>query len=53
MMFDNCVERNWTVSTSAPSKVRALNNLIYRYKMDHNLSVKAKITLPGKLIEVK
>lgn len=53
MMFDNCVERNWTVNTWAPTKAKAMNNLIYRYKKDNNLSTKAKVTLPGKLVEVK
>lgn len=49
LQFGVCVERNWNASTWAYNKKKALSNLIYRYKKDHNLNVKAKIELPGEL----
>lgn len=49
MLFDNCIERSWTAETWAISKAKAMNNLIYRYKQDHNLAKQAKVSLPGQL----
>lgn len=52
MKFDICIERDWNAATWAPTKKKALNNLTYRYKRDHNMISNTKIELPGKLIEV-
>lgn len=53
MEFDNCIERNWTATTYAKSEKKAMSNLAYRYKKDHNRAPNAKITLPGKIVLVK
>lgn len=53
MEFDRCVERNWKASTWAVSPKKALSNLVYRYKMEHNRDRSAKIVLTGKLMERK
>lgn len=53
MRFDNCIERNWSADTWAVSKAKALNNLTFRYKQEHDLTPGTKITLPGRLIEVE
>ena len=53
MEFDSCVDRYWKASTWAPSEKKALSNLTYRYKKDHNRAPHAKITLPGKLVLVR
>lgn len=53
MRFDNCIEQSWSADTWAVSKSKAMNNLIYRYKQDHDLAPGVKITLPGRLIEVE
>lgn len=49
MEFDTCVERDWKATTWAPSEKKALSNLAYRYKKEHNRTARAKITLPGKV----
>lgn len=49
MEFDNCIERDWKASTYATSEKKALSNLTFRYKRDHNRTPNAKITLPGKI----
>lgn len=51
MQFGKCVLHTWTATTYAPSKQKAMSNLKYRYKRDHNLVSTANITLPGKLTE--
>ena len=53
MEFDNCIERNWKASTWAMSDKKALSNLAFRYKRDHNRAPNAKITLPGKITLAK
>lgn len=49
MEFDRCVDARWTASTYATSEKKALSNLAFRYKCDHNRAPNAKITLPGKI----
>lgn len=49
LQFGVCIDRNWKASTWAYNEKKALSNLIYRYKQDHNLSANAKIELPGGL----
>lgn len=51
--FDTYIERDWKASTWAPTKKKALSNLAYRYKRDHDIIPSAKIELPGKLVEVQ
>lgn len=52
--FGKCIANYWTAETSAPSKQKALSNLAYRFKRDHNKIATVKITLdPGKLAVVE
>lgn len=52
--FDRCIAPMWTAETSAPSKKKALSNLAFRFKRDHNKIKTAKITLdPSKLTVVE
>lgn len=51
LKFGTCVESDWRSSTWAPSKKKALNNLTYRYKRDHDMVPSTKIELIGKLVE--
>lgn len=53
MEFDKCIQRNWTATTWAKSEKKALNNLAFRYKRDHNRAANSKITLPGKITLVQ
>lgn len=52
MLFDNCIERSWTAETWAVSMAKARSNLTYRYKSEHDLDRRAKISLPGKFVLV-
>lgn len=47
--FDKVVASNWTASTMAVSKQKALANLKYRYAMENNLSSPAGIKLCGSI----
>lgn len=49
MEFDRCIQRHWTATTWANSEKKALNNLTFRYKREHNRAANSKITLPGKI----
>lgn len=54
MQFGKEIARNWKGETFAPSKKKALSNLSFHYKLAHNLSRTAKISLNEKnIIEVK
>lgn len=53
MEFDRCVHARWTATTQASSEKKALSNLAFRYKRDHNRAPNAKITLPGKITLVQ
>lgn len=50
--FDRVIASMWTAETSATSESKARSNLAYRFKRDHNKIKTAKITLPGKIVEV-
>jgi predicted lipase len=49
--FETCIEQNWEASTWAPTKKKALSNLTYRYKRDHDMIPSTKIELIGTLVE--
>lgn len=49
MEFDHCIHARWTATTLASSEKKALSNLAFRYKRDHNRAPNAMITLPGKI----
>lgn len=45
--FGQCLTDRWRGETYAESEKKARSNLIYTYKIRHNLSPGAKIELPG------
>ena len=49
MEFERCIQREWSATTFAASEKKALSNLAFRYKNEHNRVAGAKITLPGKI----
>ncbi len=51
--FGRVITSMWTAETSAPSEKKAISNLAFRFKQDHNKTKTAKITLPGKLVVVE
>lgn len=53
MRFDICIERDWGSCTCAFTKEKAINNLKYQYKKQHNLARDVKITLPGTLTKIE
>ena len=50
--FDRIIANNFTATTMAVSKEKAMSNIIYRFKMDNNKSPKCKIKLSGNIKEV-
>lgn len=52
MEFERCVSNNWEGTTYATSEKKARSNLAYQYKRQYNKIATARITLPGKLVEV-
>ena len=53
MEFDRCVANVWEGTTWAASPNKARCNLAYQYKTQHGKVARTKITLPGKIIEIK
>lgn len=53
MEFDRCVAHCWKGETMAVSEKKARANLAFRYKQEQGKSPTAKITLPGKITEIK
>ena len=51
--FDRCVRSTWHAQTYAVSEQKARSNLIFRYKKETGRSKDAKISLPGKIVEVQ
>lgn len=51
--FDRVIASMWTAETSAPSEKKAMSNLAFQFKREHNKIKTAKITLPGKLTVVE
>ena len=49
MSFDDVIHSHWTGSTYAVSEQKARNNLAYRYRKEHGMSVETRVTLPGKV----
>lgn len=47
--FDQVINQNYTAYTSATSKEKAINNICFRYKKEHNLIPDAKIVLSGTI----
>lgn len=48
-MFDKIINPNWYGQTMAVSKKKARSNLAFRYKKEHGLNNRSKVTLPGEL----
>ena len=55
MVNDNCIDNSWSVETSAFDRRDAYNRLVMKVRniMIDSLDMNAKITLPGRLVEVK
>lgn len=51
LVFDNVVSNNWTTTTYAISKKKAVNNIEYQARLFLGKTQKNKITLPGKFWE--
>lgn len=52
VIFGKCVANNWTGETMAVSSGKAMSNLKFQYKKEHNMSSGTKVELTGKLREV-
>lgn len=52
MEFDKIIADRWSSSTYAPSEKKARSNLTYQFKKQFNRSQAAKITLPGKVVQL-
>lgn len=52
MEFNRCIEHKWTAVTTAVSPAKAKSNLAYKYKINTGRTAAARITLPGKIMEV-
>ncbi|MCD8119701.1 MAG: hypothetical protein LUE29_09550 [Lachnospiraceae bacterium] len=52
MEFDICIANKWESATWAPTEKKARSNLVYQFKKKNNRLPSAKITLPGKLVEL-
>lgn len=50
--FGKCIASRWTGTTYAPSEKKALSNLAYQFKQEYDRTPSAKITLPGKLVNL-
>ena len=51
--FDFCVAHNWKATTIAPSEKKARCNLAYRYKMEHGMTPRAKVQIPGHFTKIE
>lgn len=51
--FGRVITSMWAAETSATSEKKALSNLAYQFRRDHNKIKTAKITLPGKLVVIE
>lgn len=47
--FDQVINQNYSAYTSATSMSKAINNICFKYKKEHNFIPDAKITLAGKM----
>lgn len=49
MQFGMLIAERWQGETMAPTEKKARSNLIYKFKINHNLIASSKIELPGKI----
>lgn len=47
--FGVCIDNNWSDSTYARNEKEAKRNIIYHYKVYHNMLPTAQIALTGKI----
>lgn len=47
--FDRLLTDHWKAETMAVSESKAISNLKYQFKKDHNRLVGSNISLPGKI----
>ena len=50
--FGRCIADRWKSETLAPSKSKALSNLIFQFKKQYNKSPSCKISLAGDVKRV-
>lgn len=53
MEFDRLICSKWQGETVANSKEKAKSNLSYQFKINNNRSKTARISLPGKLLQLE
>lgn len=53
MEFGTCVANKWKGSTYAVSENKARSNLAYQFKKMNNRIPSTRITLPGKVVQIK
>ena len=51
--FNTCVSENWKATTYAISEKKARSNLAYRFKKEHGLIARSRVSLPGKIVMVE
>lgn len=52
MSYGKLLMNNYVAKTMAPTPGKAKSNIIYNYKIGHNMLPGAKIELPGKIVEI-
>ena len=50
--FGRIINDNWNAYTYAQSEKKARSNMAYQYKKKTRRSVRSKIELPGKIVQV-
>lgn len=51
--FGKLLDRYYSATTWASSKKQAKNNLMFRYKEEHNLSSRSKIIFTNEVVQVQ
>ena len=52
MKFNTLVATDYKMVTIAPSKQKAISQMTYRFKKDHNLAAHTRITIKEDLVKV-
>lgn len=53
MEFGRCIANRWRGQTIATSESKARSNLAYQFKKNNNRVASAKVSLPGKIMQVE
>lgn len=49
MQFDDVIETNWEGETLAETPARAKSNLAFRYKLQRDMKIDTRISLPDQV----